>query len=600
MVEFRFLRLHLVFHSQTMKVARVRARKRCLVPNPSLLWLLSRLNDRLGLRSFIVSAREDDRARRYSFKEGDKYRECHTVYLQHISEYIGRFINLQSNPSSASTSIMDGPGLPIDSKHPNFELPVDSENKATELRLLSIAKPHMRTFHLSWVSFFACFVSTFAAPPLLPVIRDDLNLTATDIGNAGIASVSGAVFARVAMGTACDLVGPRLASACLILLTAPAVYFFSAASSPVSFLLVRFFTGFSLATFVSTQFWMSSMFSASLVGTANGIAAGWGNLGGGATQLIMPLVYELIRKIGATEFTAWRIAFFIPATFQTLTALCVLIFGQDLPDGNYNTLQKSGEKTKDQFSHVLYHGITNYRGWILAMTYGYCFGVELTVDNIIAEYFYDKFDLKLHTAGIIAASFGLANLFSRPAGGLLSDFMARRFGMRGRLWSLWVVQTLGGVLCLLLGRVASLGPSITVMLVFSVFVQAACGLTFGIVPFVSRRQVIRLNIRDDWSRRKCRCSFNSINFLQRNQILKRNRYNSYGCHDHMLHPPYMLDLLPTMGWDVLCGPSKETTKEEDYYLSEWNSKERENGLHLSSSKFAENSRGERGRKVDAT
>ncbi|KAK9117216.1 hypothetical protein Sjap_016163 [Stephania japonica] len=493
---------------------------------------------------------------------------------------------------------MDGPGLPIDSKHPKFELPVDSENKATELRLLSIAKPHMRTFHLSWLSFFSCFVSTFAAPPLLPIIRDNLNLTATtDIGNAGIASVSGAVFARVAMGTACDLVGPRLASACLILLTAPAVFFFSAASSPISFLLLRFFTGFSLATFVSTQFWMSSMFSASVVGTANGIAAGWGNLGGGATQLIMPLVYELIRKIGATEFTAWRIAFFIPATFQTLTALCVLIFGQDLPDGNYQTLQKSGEKTKDQFSHILYHGIKNYRGWILALTYGYCFGVELTVDNIIAEYFYDRFNLKLHTAGIIAASFGLANLFSRPAGGLLSDFMARRFGMRGRLWSLWVVQTVGGVLCLLLGRVASLVSSVTVMLVFSVFVQAACGLTFGIVPFVSRRSLGLISGMTG-AGGNVGAVLTQLIFFKGTRYSKETGITLMGVMIICCTLPICLIYFPQWG-GVFCGPSEETTTEEDYYLSEWNSKEREDGFHQSSVKFAENSRGERCRKVVA-
>lgn len=382
---------------------------------------------------------------------------------------------------------MEVQGTRSESESPNFALPVDSEHKATEFRLFSVAAPHMRAFHLSWISFFSCFVSTFAAPPLLPIIRDNLNLTATDIGNAGIASVSGAVFARITMGTACDLIGPRLASASLIILTAPAVYFTSIASSPISFLLLRFFTGFSLATFVSTQFWMSSMFSAPVVGTANGVAGGWGNLGGGATQLIMPVVFGIIRDIGAIKFTAWRIAFFIPALFQTLSAFAILIFGQDLPDGNFAALKKSGEKQKDEFSRVFYYGIANYRGWILALTYGYCFGVELTVDNIIAEYFYDRFDLKLHTAGIIAASFGLANIVSRPAGGMISDILAKRFGMRGRLWALWVTQTLGGVFCIILGKVGSLTISIVVMIIFSVFVQAACGLTFGVVPFVSRR-----------------------------------------------------------------------------------------------------------------
>lgn len=68
------------------------------------------------------------------------------------------------------------------------------------------------------------------------------------------------------------------------------------------------------------------MFSAPVVGTANGVAGGWGNLGGGATQLIMPLVFGVIRDIGVVKFTAWRIAFFIPALFQTLSAFAVLIW----------------------------------------------------------------------------------------------------------------------------------------------------------------------------------------------------------------------------------------------------------------------------------
>ncbi|KAF8390459.1 hypothetical protein HHK36_024985 [Tetracentron sinense] len=375
-------------------------------------------------------------------------------------------------------------------KESMFSLRVDSDHKATELRLFSLAPPHMRAFHLAWVSLFSCFFSTFAIPPLIAIIRDDLDLTDTDIGNAGIASFAGSIFSRLAMGPACDLVGPHLASATLSLLTAPFVLATSLTTSASSFILIRFLIGFSLANFVSNQFWMSSMFSGSVVGLANGVAAGWANVGAGATQLIMPLIYSLIiTSLGVTSFTAWRLAFIVPAVFQSITALMVLAYGKNYPDGDYRRVPNSMNKPKDNLFTVLFNGLTNYRGWVLGLTYGYCFGVELTVDNIIAQYFYDRFDLSIRTAGAVAASFGLANFISRPIGGVISDKMAGSFGMRGRLWSLWVVQTVAGLLCVLLGRVNSLFASIIVMCCFSLFVQAASGLTFGVVPFVSKRSL---------------------------------------------------------------------------------------------------------------
>ncbi|XP_050382624.1 high affinity nitrate transporter 2.7 [Argentina anserina] len=370
-----------------------------------------------------------------------------------------------------------------------FALPVDEDGKATEFRPFSMASPHMRAFHLAWFSLFACFFSTFSIPPLIAVIRSDLHLTETDTSRAAIAAFVGSIFSRIAMGPVCDHLGPRVASASLSLLTAPIILATGFVSSPNAFIAVRFLVGFSLANFVANQFWMSCMFSGCVVGLANGVSAGWANMGSGATQLVMPLIYSFIMSaFNLPSSTAWRLAFIVPAVLQASTAILVLTYGQDLPYGSYKC-RSSQKVSKDSFLEVFFHGIRNYRGWILALIYGFCFGVELTTDNIIAQYFYDRFGVNIQVAGTIASSFGLANFFSRPSGGLISDLLGRRFGMRGRLWGLWVTQTVAGLLCLLLGRVDSLWGSILVMCVFSLFVQAAAGLTFGVVPFVSKRSL---------------------------------------------------------------------------------------------------------------
>ena len=89
---------------------------------------------------------------------------------------------------------------------------------------------------------------------------------------------------------------------------------------------------------------------------------------------------------------------------------------------------------------MLLNAITNYRGIILSITYGFTFGIEITFYNNISSYFEDYFGVNIVNAGVIAAAFGLSNIFSRPFGGILSDMTGRRFGMRGRLWTLFLLQ----------------------------------------------------------------------------------------------------------------------------------------------------------------
>ena len=79
------------------------------------------------------------------------------------------------------------------------------------------------------------------------------------------------------------------------------------------FITCRFIIGLGLATFVACQVWCSQQFSKSVVGAANATAGGWGNLGGGITNLLMPFI--MVGFLNATdedEDLAWRLCYLVP------------------------------------------------------------------------------------------------------------------------------------------------------------------------------------------------------------------------------------------------------------------------------------------------
>lgn len=489
---------------------------------------------------------------------------------------------------------MDSKAQPLQGDAPMFDLPVDSEHKATRIKIWSFCRPHMSAFHLSWVAFFLAFVSTFGPAALMTVVRDNLNMNKFTLGDAGICSVTGGLVSRIFMGNVVDTLGPKLGIAATMWLTAVPVFCIGFVTDAGGLMAARFFIGFSLSTFVGCQFWVGSMFTTKIVGTANAIAAGWGNMGGGATHWIMPLTYEGIARY-LPAFQAWRWSFFVPGGCQLIAGLLIVLLGQDLPDGDYATLKNKGQMARGQGWATFKTAVSNYRTWILSLTYGYCFGVELTVDNTIVSYLYDQFNLNLTVAGALGAVFGFMNLWTRASGGYLSDVSARYFGMRGRLWVLYIIQTLGGVFCIAMAYCDyTLTGTIVNMVIFSIFCQQACGATFGIAPFVSRRSYGMVSGIVGAGGNVGAIVTTAMYFGGRMapDMTTPEGYRWMGVMILVLTMPLFLVYFPM--WGGMLFPAKPGVTEEDYYLSEYSAEERANGMHSRSLKFAFESRSERG------
>jgi len=380
----------------------------------------------------------------------------------------------------------------LKSKFSSYDLEVDPEQefKATKIKLFSFKRPHMRSFHYAWWCYHVAFLMWFSISPLLKEVQNTLGISKEQIWTSSITAVSGTIVMRFLLGPFCDKYGPRIPMGIVLLISAIPTALTGLVTSAQGLASIRFFIGMGGSTFVMSQYWTTSMFTREWVGTANATVAGWGNVGGGVAQLLVgSFIFPILKlAFNGDASKAWRTACVFPAFLGLVTSVCVIKFTDDCPKGNYSKLKKQKEIADVSIVQSFVGGMLNINTWFLFVQYACCFGVEITMNNAASMYFQDEFYLSTEKAAAVASIFGWMNLFARGLGGFTSDKFNSRLGMRGRLIWQSICLLMEGLMVVLFSRMKSLGPAISVLIFFSIFVQAAEGSTYGIVPYIDSKR----------------------------------------------------------------------------------------------------------------
>ncbi|KAL4999352.1 major facilitator superfamily domain-containing protein [Aspergillus recurvatus] len=413
--------------------------------------------------------------------------------------------------------------------------------KARSIPILNPFDLYGRVFFFSWIGFLVAFLSWYAFPPLLSVtIKKDLHMSQDDVANSNIVALLGTFLMRFVAGPLCDRFGPRLVFVGLLICGAIPTAMAGLVTTPQGLIALRFFVGILGATFVPCQVWCTGFFDKNIVGTANSLAGGFGNAGGGITYFVMPAIYDsFVHDRGLTPHKAWRVSYIVPFIIIVSIALAMLFTCPDTPTGKWADRQRTSGQSIVNLSSTPIESSANSvnlstdekkairpeitdpeaqvqilpgqvestdavieaptvkrylsialdpSALAVAFPYACSFGAELAINSILGAYYLLNFpQLGQTQSGRWASMFGLVNVVFRPMGGFIAD---RIYARTNSVWAkkMWLV-----VLGLLMSGIAiligfldphqeSVMFGLVVLLAFCI--AASNGANFAIVPHV--------------------------------------------------------------------------------------------------------------------
>lgn len=183
-----------------------------------------------------------------------------------------------------------------------------------------------------------------------------------EVANSNIIALTATLIVRLIAGPLCDHIGPRLTFAACLLAGAVPTFLAGLVTKASGIYALRFFIGILGGSFVPCQVWTTGFFDKNVVGTANALAGGLGNLGGGITYFVMPAVYKALVSDGLPSHKAWRVSFVVPGILIVFVAICLVTLCEDTPTGKWNERIAAAEENVRKHDVIQTGQVTNIKG----------------------------------------------------------------------------------------------------------------------------------------------------------------------------------------------------------------------------------------------
>lgn len=415
---------------------------------------------------------------------------------------------------------------------------------SNKFNIFALGQANIRTLHITWFAFFMTFVVWLGLGPMMPFIKEALDLTDQQAKVLLILNVAMTIPARIIVGMLVDKYGPRILFSSILVLGGFISIAFAWANSYENLAILRFLSGFIGAGFVVGIRMIGEWFPAKQTGLAQGIYGGWGNFGSAGAAVTLPFIAA---SMGGDD--GWRYAI----TFASITAISYgafyYIVARNTPQGStYFKPKKTGAmeitskgdlvlyilmniplflalalltwklspanmgligsltslliyivlaviyaaqiwKIWHINSHILKNPVPAMQRYkfkqvaILDLAYLVTFGTELAVVSMLAMFYVEWFDIPKVNAALMAGIYPFINLFARPGGGWISDVIGRKRTL---------IIVFAGITAsfLLLGMVDkswSIWLVVGMTIMGGIFSKAGSGAVYAMIPLIQRR-----------------------------------------------------------------------------------------------------------------